>query len=315
MLRLDSPETGGMALVQTVDILTPVVNDPHLFGRIAAANALSDVYAMGGRPLCAMNIVCYPAKAAKKEGRGLGELRAILAGGLEAVLEAGAAPAGGHSVEDDAVKYGLAVSGLVDPGAMAVNGGLAPGDVLVLTKPLGTGILATALKAAWPGSEGFEALIGRWAGRLNDRAAKVIREFGLRAATDVTGFGLIGHALEMARASRVVLELTAAAAPVMPEALDMASQGLTPEGGHANRAYCRCAVDLAPGLDPASAPTPALMDCLYDAQTSGGLLLGVPEAKLAAVRARLEEGGDLGAVVGHVAAAVEPPEQGRIIVT
>lgn len=287
---------GGKALVQTLDFFTPIVNDPYRFGQIAAANSLSDIYAMGAEPLCAMNIVCFPAKSMDKA-----ILRDILRGGLDKVREAGAVLAGGHSVEDVEIKYGLSVSGFVDEGRFATNGGLRPGDALVLTKPLGTGILATAVKARWEGHERLEELLFTWAGRLNHAAGRLIRELGLKGATDVTGFGLGGHVLEMANASDCRVELSAAAVPILPEALELASMGLVPEGSHANRVFCGHAVSVAQGVDPVR------LDCIFDAQTSGGMLMAVPEALLEQARTMLQAQGEPADVVGRVLAAREGP--------
>ncbi len=279
----------GRGLVQTVDFFTPIVNDPYRFGRIAAANSLSDVYAMGGEPLAAMNIVCFPAKTMDRE-----ILAEILRGGLDAVLAAGAVPAGGHSVEDKEIKYGLAVSGLVDANGFASNTGLRPGDVLLLTKPLGTGVLATALKAGFGDPAELETLLYTWAGRLSAAGGRVIRELGLTAATDVTGFGLGGHVLEMAAASKVGVEIRLAAVPFLPRAVELASQGMMPAGSFANRYFCASAVSVADGLDPIQ------VDLVFDAQTSGGLVLAVPEGKVEAARKMLEDAGDLAAVIGRV---------------
>ncbi len=279
----------GKALVQTVDFFTPIVNDPYRFGRIAAANALSDVYAMGGEPLSAMNIVCFPRATLP-----ISVLRDILRGGLDAMNEAGAALAGGHSVEDPELKYGLAVSGFIDPGCIARNDGLRAGDRLFLTKPLGTGILATAIKADWAGAEALEEELFRWASRLNAGGAQVIRELALSAATDVTGFGLGGHALEMAQASGVVVELSLARIPILDWAMELAATGLVPGGSHANTAYYACRTRRAGTLDPLK------VDLVFDAQTSGGLLLAVPEGKVAAARDLLLAAGDLAAEVGRV---------------
>ena len=201
----------GKALVQTVDFFTPIVNDPYNFGQIAAANALSDVYAMGGEPWCAMNILCFPVRDLPEEA-----LTAILAGGADKIIEAGAVLAGGHSVDDPEVKYGLAVSGLVDPDSFAANTNLEPGQTLVLTKSLGTGILATAVKAGWDGADELEQALVANSARLNAAPALVIRELKLKAATDITGFGLGGHALEMALASGVCVVFDAEALPLMP---------------------------------------------------------------------------------------------------
>ncbi len=286
----------GKALVQTVDFFTPIVDDAYAFGQIAAANALSDVYAMGGEPLSAMNIVCFPIKDLPKS-----ILADILRGGRDKVLEAGAVLAGGHSVEDAEIKFGLAVSGIVDPERIATNKGLAPGDRLVLTKPLGTGILATALKAKWQGFERCEELLITWAARLNAAGGRVIRELGLRAATDVTGFGLGGHLLEMAHASSVAIRLGVASIPMFDEALSLASMGLIPVGSHANRAFCSTAVCVEPGVDPVRA------DLVFDAQTSGGLVLAVPEPLLQRALALLAESGEVAAVIGEVLPAAELP--------
>lgn len=283
---------GGKALVQTVDFFTPIVNNPFDFGRIAAANALSDIYAMGGEPWCAMNIVCFPLK--ELSGDILAE---ILRGGAQTIREAGAVLAGGHSVEDAEVKYGLAVSGLVDPDAFASNAGLRPGDTLVLTKPLGTGILATAVKASWDGHEEMEADIIRCAAWLNAVPGALIRDLRLAAATDVTGFGLGGHVLEMAQASNVGVEIELGSLPLLPRVRELASMGLVPLGSHANREYRSCDTRLAPGVDP------VLVDIVFDAQTSGGMILALPEEKLEAALERLAAEGETAAVIGKV---VEP---------
>lgn len=286
----------GRALVQTVDFLTPLVNDPWRFGQIAAANALSDVYAMGGEPLAAMNIVCFPAKTMDTT-----VLKDILRGGLDKIQEAGAILAGGHSVEDAEIKYGLAVSGVVEEGRIASNKGLAPGDRLLLTKPIGTGVLATALKGRFGDVAALEHEIFRWAGRLNKAAGAVIRDLGLKAATDVTGFGLAGHLLEMARASGMEAELWVDAVPLMEGVLDLAGMGMIPAGSFANKGFCTKAVDAAPGLDPLR------LDLMFDAQTSGGMLLAVPERLLDQARAMLLEAGELAVEVGRIL----PAESGK----
>ena len=279
----------GKALVQTVDFFTPIANDPFRFGQIAAANSLSDVYAMGGEPLSAMNIVCFPIKVLDKS-----ILRDIIRGGLDKVQEAGAVLAGGHSVEDNEIKYGLAVSGVVDAHGFAVNKGLRPGNVLLLTKPLGTGILATAIKGDWDGAEAMEDELWRTASRLNAVGGAVIRELGLKAATDVTGFGLGGHVLEMAVASKVVCELELAAMPLLPRVLELAGMGMVPAGSFANKGFCAKSVRMADGVDP------LLVDISFDAQTSGGLVLAVPPDKVDRAVAMLEAGGDLAARIGRV---------------
>ena len=279
----------GKALVQTVDFFTPIVNDPFWFGQIAAANALSDVYAMGGEPYAAMNIVCFPIKKFPKE-----VLREILRGGMEKIREAGAVLAGGHSVEDEETKYGLAVSGIVDPDHFASNKGLRVGDQLLLTKPIGTGVLATGLKADWDGSEKFEEILYRWAGMLNAVGGEVIRKLGLAGATDVTGFGLGGHLLEMAGASGVAIDMVLADIPFIPEAVELGGMGMIPAGSFANKKFCASNVEVQPGCDP------LLVDLAFDAQTSGGLVLAVPGDKMEKAVDMLLKGGALAARIGQV---------------
>ncbi len=278
----------GMALVQTVDFLTPVVDDPFHFGQIAAANSLSDIYAVGGEPLSAMNVCCFPARSMAPEVLG-----AILKGGLSKIKEAGALLCGGHSVEDPEIKYGLSVSGVVAPDKIATNRGLKVGDALLLTKPIGTGVLATAVKAGRPGAEKYEELLLHWCARLNRGGAAVIRELGLKAATDVTGFGLGGHLLEMAQSSGVCAQLDLAAVPFFPEALELAAQGLLPGGSVCNRNHYLPRTHTAPGLEDLR------VALAFDAQTSGGLILGVPQARLAEAQALLQASGDLSVCIGR----------------
>lgn len=286
----------GKALVQTVDFFPPVVNDPFAFGQIAAANALSDVYAMGGEPWSVMNIVCFPVRDYPAE-----VLAAILAGGAAKAAEAGAVLAGGHSVNDTEIKYGMAVTGLVDENAFAANTNLKPGQALILTKPLGTGILTTAVKADWDGAAELEQLVITNASRLNAGPAKVIRELGLSAATDVTGFGLGGHLLEMAHASNVAIRIEAAALPVLPRAPELAATGLLPAGSYANKRFRKDDTVIAPGVDP------ILVDIAFDAQTSGGLVLALEPGQVAKAAAMLAAHGDLGCVIGEVMPATGGP--------
>ena len=293
----------GCALVQTVDILAPIVNGAFAFGRIAAANALSDVYAMGGVPWSAMNVAFFPQALAEDDPEGI--LEGILRGGLDAMNEAGAVLAGGHTVQDEELKYGLAVTGIIDPAHMARNDGLVPGQKLILTKPLGTGVLATAVKARWDWSDESEAEVTRWCSRLNKVGGAVIRDFKLSAATDITGFGLCGHALEMALASGVTVELHAEALPLMSHALEYARDGLIPAGSHLNRKYWACSSLVDPGVDE------ALASLAFDAQTSGGLLLAVAAELVADVCAALLAGGDLACEVGQV---VESRSDGMALV-
>ena len=281
-----------LALVQSVDFFTPVVDDPATFGRIAAANALSDIYAVGGQPLTALNLVGFPSCSL-----GTGVLVAILRGGAEKVAEAGAVIVGGHTVEDEEPKYGLAVTGTVDPRRMTTAMGCRPGDRLVLTKPLGTGILATALKGEILGEADIAAAIAGMSA-LNRKASEIMMEFGVSACTDVTGFGLLGHGLEMAGASGVTLELVGGALPAYPCALEMAAIGLVPEGSYNNRAYYLPKVENADQL-----PTD-ILDLLADPQTSGGLLIAVPAEKCDELRRCLREAGCGDYLIGQ---AVEGP--------
>ena len=276
------------ALVQTLDFFPPVVNDPYSFGQVAACNALSDVYAMGGTPWCAMNIVCFPIHDLPGE-----VLSAILEGGADKIAEAGAVLAGGHSVNDPEIKYGLSVTGFVSAASFAVNTGLEPGYQLILTKRLGTGILATAIKAHWEGSDECETVLVESAARLNAGPAAVIRALGLKAATDITGFGLGGHLLEMATASKVRITLHSAGIPCLPRAHELASTGLLPAGSYANRRYREPETFIEPGVDP------LMVDIIFDAQTSGGLVLAVPERQVTEACAMLADSGDYAFVIGE----------------
>jgi selenide,water dikinase len=265
-----------LALIQTVDFFTPIVDDPRTFGRIAAANSLSDVFAMGGTPLTAMNIVCFPRKSLPLE-----VLRDVLLGGLDVIRQAEALLVGGHSVEDPELKYGLSVTGIVHPDRVVTNARARPGDRLILTKPLGTGVLATAIKAGMATPEALAEAVG-WMTTLNRDAAEAMQEVGVHACTDITGFGLLGHALEMASASRVIIELCASLVPLIPGARDLASMGMIPAGSFANRKFCDRAVTVEDGVDP------LLVDLLADAQTSGGLLMAVAGDRAEALHAALE---------------------------
>jgi selenide,water dikinase len=262
------------ALIQTVDFFTPIVDDPYNFGQIAAANSLSDVYAMGGKPILAMNIVCFPINDMSKE-----ILKEILAGGLAKIREAGALLVGGHSVEDAETKYGLSVTGIVHPDQVLLNAGARVGDLLLLTKPLGTGILATAIKGGLVGEE-VEAQITACMACLNKAAGEAM--VGLaHGATDITGFGLIGHAHEMAAASRVAIRLNLAAIPLLPQTVDFANMGIIPEGGHKNlKFYRKCLTSSLPEGD-------AMELILADPQTSGGLLIAASEANIREIQKKI----------------------------
>lgn len=291
--------TPEIALIQTVDFFTPMVNDPHAFGRIAAVNALSDVYAMGGRPYTAMNLVCFP-----KKGMDIGILKEILSGGFEAISEAEAMLVGGHSVDDPEIKYGLSLTGLVHPNCIIANNGAKPGDMLVLTKPIGTGILATALKARLlPKEAESEAIF--WMGTLNKKAAEAMQAAGASACTDITGFGLLGHALEMAIASKVTMEIWASKVPLLSHVMDMINMGMLPEGSGLNRQFCSKSVEIDQRVDA------MLADCLADAQTSGGLLISIPEERLDPLLNELKTREVFHAIIGRVLG----PSDGRIVVT
>lgn len=275
------------ALVQSVDFFTPVVDDPRSYGRIAAANALSDIYAMGGKPLTALSLVGFPACLDRSI------LVEILRGGVEKVKEAGAVIVGGHTVDDDEPKVGLAVTGIVNPADMVSTVGARPGDRLVLTKPLGTGILATALKGEVLAERDMaEAIAGMEA--LNRGACEAMLEIGISACTDITGFSLLGHALELAEASGVLIELDASALPVYPQVGEMAGLGLIPAGSYNNRDHY-----LPRVLDRRSL-SPYVLDILADPQTSGGLLIVVSAGRLEALLTALAGKGANGWVIGRV---------------
>ena len=254
-----------LALVQTVDFFTPIVDDPFTFGAIAAANSLSDVYAMGGRPVSALSVLCYPVDG------DLDDLSDILRGGAEKMREADCAVLGGHSVNDSEVKFGYAVTGLVHPGRFKPNTGARPGDVLVSTKALGTGVITTALKRGIAREEHVNAAVESML-QLNRDACERMLACDVGGCTDVTGFGLIGHAREMATASGVTLEIESAAVGFLPGAVDYALAGAQPGGLKNNREYASCAVEMAATI------APEIEALLYDPQTSGGLLISVAEA-------------------------------------
>jgi selenide, water dikinase len=269
------------ALVQTVDFFPPVVDDPYTFGAIAAANALSDIYAMGGRPIMALAVAGFPEEMPPQV------IAAILQGGADKVAEAGAVVAGGHTVVDKEPKYGLCVTGLVDPARATAKARAQPGDALLLTKPLGTGVITTALKRGEAEPAHLAAAVASML-RLNRRAAELAAEAGVRGATDITGFGLLGHAAELARSSGVALRLDAGALPLLAGAHSYAAAGVTPGGLARNREYLEQAgfVRFADGLDE------GLRRLCYDPQTSGGLLLALPESEAAALLERFAAAGE-----------------------
>ncbi len=286
------------ALVQTIDFITPVVNDPFDYGRIAAANALSDVYAMGGTPLTALSVVCYPERGDMKV---LGE---ILRGGADTLARAGVALLGGHTVRDPEMKFGFAVTGEVHPKRIVTNAAAKRGDVLVLTKPLGVGILATALKRRLLPDADLVRLTAQLA-MLNRGAAAALVAARASAATDVTGFGLLGHALNVARASKKTLRFWSGAVPVLPRVLEFARAGVAPAGLHSNLAYALPYVTFDEGV-----PEPLRM-AVADPQTSGGLLIAVSPRRVAAMMRGLKRAKVEGAVIGEVLAKGRTPIEVR----
>ncbi len=284
-----------LALVQTLDIITPVCDDPRLFGRIAAANALSDVYAMGGTPLTAMNICCFPA-----EGVPPGIYEQILEGSHEAIVEAGATLVGGHTVRDAELKYGLSVTGTVSPARILRNGGASPGDAIVISKPIGTGVLINGARKDRVPADRFAAALKGMA-RLNAAAARAALAHGATACTDVTGFGLAGHALEMARAGGLLLRMQAADLPFYDGARALVEAGVGTAMTSSNRTMAGQACTFAPGVDETT------RSLFFDPQTSGGLLVAVPADRAGALVEALRAGGDVAAArVGEVAARGTP---------
>jgi selenide,water dikinase len=290
-----TPET---ALVQTVDFFTPVVDDPYIFGQIAATNALSDVYAMGGKPLTALALVCFPEKA------DLEILERILAGGLSKMIEARCTVVGGHSIRDDETKFGYSVTGVVHPRRILANQGAQPGDRLLFTKALGTGVISTAIKKGEAKEDWIAAAVKSMT-TLNKSAAEVISEaiskdFEVHALTDVTGFGLIGHAREMALASNVSFVFHSASIPVLPGALNCIHAGYIPGGLKANRDFAECLV----GYDP-SVPED-LRTLLFDPQTAGGLLISVSAKNAAPLTRDLQNAGVPAVEIGEVRPPAKP---------
>lgn len=255
--------TDDLAIIQTVDFFTPIVDDPYMFGQIAVANALSDVYTMGGKPVTAMNIVCFPI-----ESMDISILKAILLGGIEKMEEAEVILVGGHSINDNELKYGLSVTGVVHPDKMVTNSGGSPGDKIILTKPLGTGIINTAAKAQMADEQTIKKVSASMAA-LNNKAADIALKNGIRACTDITGFGFLGHAVGLVRNSGISIEIDSSAVPLFAEALEFAAQGLCPAGLHRNRDF------YSPWVEFSTKVKLNVQDVLYDPQTSGGLFLVV----------------------------------------
>jgi selenide,water dikinase len=277
---------GGGLLLQTADFFTPIVDDPYRFGQIASANAFSDIYAMGGEPLTAMNLVAFPCSL------DLGVLREILSGGLSKIEESGARLCGGHSVQDEEPKYGLSVTGFVEEDRVVRNAGAKPGDALVLTKPLGLGILTTALKRDIVSEEEIEDAV-QMASLLNKAAREAMGEVGVSAATDITGYGFLGHLMEMLEASGAGAVVRRSSVPVWERAVPLANAGVYPGGLKSNREYLENRV-TADGVDQDD------LLALYDPQTSGGLLVALPEERAPALVRALEGRGTLAAAVGEV---------------
>jgi len=277
----------GMALLQTVDILAPLGNSPRDFGRSAAANALSDIYAMGGSPWSVMNILSFPPSVPEEM------LSEILLGSMEKVQEAGAVLAGGHTLSGSELRFGLSVTGVVAPDSIARNDGLCVGDVLILTKPLGTGVLSTAIKGGLATAED-ESEMYRWTTHLNAHSAEVIRAMRLASATDITGFGLGGHLLEMARGSRVSVHISLGSLPFMLGVEGFADIGLIPGGAYANRNHA------APFTSVRCNPYDVRAILAFDPQTSGGLVLAVPERRVLEAQERLKAFGEPSFIVGTV---------------
>ena len=291
------------ALVQTVDFFTPIVDDPYTFGQIAATNALSDIYAMGGQPMTSLALVCFPEKT------DLAILERILAGGLSKMVEAGCTVIGGHSIRDEEIKFGYAVTGAIHPERVLTNAGAQPGDRLILTKALGTGVISTAIKRQKARPEWIEAATTSMI-MLNKTAAEVVTRWklavdpgrgddtvpstsGIHAMTDVTGFGLIGHAREMALASNVSLRIHASCVPMLPGALQCVREGWVPGGLKANRQFAECLVDYAEGISD------ELKTILFDPQTAGGLLIAADAAETELLAA-LQQAGVSAIEIGEV---------------
>ncbi len=283
-----------LAVLQTVDFFPPVVDDPYLYGQIAAANALSDIYAMGGTPSIALNILCVPSCLPPED------IRQILAGGHSKIVEAGAVLAGGHSVEDDIPKYGMCVTGFARPDAVWSNAGAREGDVLVLTKALGSGVNATAARAGFLPEADFAPTVGAMA-TLNKYARDAAARYDIHACTDITGFGLLGHVLELAQASGITAELRAAALPVLPCAAAMIEAGMSPGGTGRNRSHLAGHAAVSPAVPD------VLEELLFDPQTSGGLVLCLSEADAAALVSRLHAEDRVAAVIGRILPRGEKP--------
>jgi selenide, water dikinase len=279
-----------LAVVNTIDFFTPIVDDPFTYGQIAAANSLSDVYAMGGTPRTALNVVCWPQSGLPAE-----MLAEILRGGSDKAREAGVFVVGGHSVADEEVKYGMAVTGVIDPRRIIRNVGAHPGDVLLLTKPLGTGILMTAFKRDELAIENYTAAV-RWMAELNATAAQAMLNYQVHAATDITGFGLAGHGIKMADGSGVTLRIEESDLPLLPGAVELSRAGMIPGGGKRNREF------FGPGVKISEEVADEIGEIVFDPQTSGGLLIALAESDAFSLLADLQKSGNTeAAIIGRVA--------------
>ncbi len=284
--------TKDLAIVQTVDFFTPIVDDPYDFGQIAVANALSDVYAMGGKPLTALNVVCFPQNALD-----FSILKKVLEGGLDKMHEAGVILLGGHTVDDPELKYGLAVTGTIHPAKVVHNNTAKAGDVLILTKPIGTGIISTAIKGGTASKSAIADIVKSMT-TLNRAASEAMLEVGVSACKDITGFGLLGHACEMIQGTKVGMEINAAAVPLFPEVKEYYTMGMVAGGLSRNRDYRKSMVDFASDVPD------YLKDILFDPQTSGGLLIAVPQSKAPRLLSKLHahaltQAAIIGKVVGE----------------
>ena len=306
LVGLDTMDDAGvyrlsddLALIQTLDFFTPIVDDPYIYGQIAACNSLSDIYAMGGKPITALNIVCFPIKKFS-----LDILGNILKGGLDIMDKAGVQLIGGHSVEDDELKYGLSVTGIIHPDKVLRNIGLKPGDSLVLTKPLGTGIIGTAIKAGLIDNKIFNPFVESMT-TLNERPSRVIQNYEIHACTDITGFGLIGHLSEMASNDNLEIIINSNDLPVLPGTVENAAMGLIPGGTYKNRDFIgsKCEVEESVKSE--------LADIIFDPQTSGGLLIGLPAKYANDLLSELKSNGIEGA---QIIGTIKESDKQKIIV-
>lgn len=286
-----------LAIVQTLDFFTPIVDDPFDYGRIAALNSINDVWAMGGTPITAMAITCFPKKG------DFQILSEIMRGGLSVLTENRVTLIGGHSVDNEQIMFGYAVTGVIDPNTVAANSGARPGDAIILTKALGTGIISTGIKFAKASDAVMQSSIATML-TSGKRAAELMQEFQVRGATDVTGFALLGHAWELARASRVTIEIDSSRLPILPGALELAEQGLLTSGNKTNREYVGADLAIAESVSE------ALRRVMFDPQTAGGLLIALAEDRAEVLLERLRESYPAAAIIGR---ALEPDEHSIVV--